>query len=110
MEVDLCINRALFRAAVASGAYSGIYEAVELRDGDMDRLQGVLKGGADINEIIAPKLLSMDVRELSEIDKSKLLIEARTAPTQSLPFSMAVSRESTAANEMTLYESQLVQQ
>ena len=39
-QVDLCTENCLFRAAVPSGASTGIYEALELRDGDKQRLLG----------------------------------------------------------------------
>jgi hypothetical protein len=40
VEVDLCTETALYRAAVPSGASTGIYEALEMRDGDKGRLLG----------------------------------------------------------------------
>merc|ERR1719352_1178189 len=63
VEVDLCTETALFRAACPSGASTGIYEALELRDGDKARLlgKGVLKAVQNVNELIAPKLTGMDV-------------------------------------------------
>merc|ERR1712203_1351554 len=71
VEVDLCTPAALFRAAVPSGASTGIYEALELRDGDKSRLlgKGVLKAVANVNNIIAPKLVGMDVTQQKQIDK-----------------------------------------
>ena len=52
-----------------SGASTGIYEALELRDGDKSRLlgKGVLKAVANVNNIIAPKLIGMDVTRQKEI-------------------------------------------
>ena len=54
-----------------SGASTGIYEAVELRDGDKNRYlgKGVLKAVANIERAIAPKLLGIDVLRQREIDK-----------------------------------------
>ncbi len=51
----------LGRAAVPSGASTGTYEAVELRDGDASRYggKGVLKAVANVNELIAPALAVM---------------------------------------------------
>merc|ERR1712095_143061 len=71
VEVDLTTEKGIFRAAVPSGASTGIYEALELRDGDKGRLlgKGVLKACQNVNEIIAPKLAGMDVREQTKIDK-----------------------------------------
>merc|ERR1712136_533250 len=115
-EVDLCTDRASYRAAVPSGASTGIYEALELRDGDKSRLlgKGVLKAVANINDIIAPKLLGMDVRQQSEIDK--LMVEtldgsknewgwskAKLGANAILAISMAVCRAGAAASEVPLY-------
>jgi len=117
VEVDLCTESALFRAAVPSGASTGIYEALELRDGDKGRCvgKGVLKAVANVNEKIAPKLLGLDVSKQKEIDKlmvetldgsknewgwSKSVLGANAI----LAVSMAVCRAGAAANTLTLYE------
>merc|ERR1711988_440252 len=70
VEVDLCTETGLFRAAVPSGASTGIYEALEMRDDDKGRLlgKGVLKAVANVNDVIAPKLVGMDPREQTKID------------------------------------------
>lgn len=63
VEVDL-ITDDLYRSAVPSGASTGIYEALELRDGD-NRVyggKGVLTAVNNINETLGPKLLGLDVR------------------------------------------------
>merc|ERR1719401_1217014 len=72
VEVDLLTDMHLFRAAVPSGASTGIYEALELRDGDKGRLlgKGVLKAVKNVNERIAPKLVGMDVSKQRDIDKA----------------------------------------
>jgi len=58
-------------AAVPSGASTGAHEAVELRDGDPACFggKGVLKAVANVNETIAPALLSMSVLEQSDLDR-----------------------------------------
>lgn len=63
VEVDL-ITDSLYRSAVPSGASTGIYEALELRDGDKSVFggKGVLNAVKNINEILAPKLVGVDVR------------------------------------------------
>ena len=59
----------MFRAAVPSGASTGIYEALELRDkGTEYHGKGVLKAVANVNDIIAPALLGMDPTKQKEID------------------------------------------
>merc|ERR1712151_511027 len=70
VEVDLLTDVHLFRAAVPSGASTGIYEALELRDGDKSRClgKGVLKAVENVNNIIGPKLIGMDVKNQKEID------------------------------------------
>lgn len=59
VEVDLVTEKGLFRAAVPSGASTGIYEALELRDNDKNAYHGksVNKAIANVNSIIAPELL-----------------------------------------------------
>merc|ERR1719437_210772 len=75
VEVDLLTEAHLFRAAVPSGASTGIYEALELRDGDKKRLlgKGELKAVSNVNDKIAPKLIGMDVTQQKDIDK--LMVE-----------------------------------
>lgn len=62
----------VFRADVPSGASTGIYEALELRDGDakVHLGKGVLKAVANINDIIGPALVAknFDVTQQKEID------------------------------------------
>jgi len=117
VEVDLCTEIGLFRAAVPSGASTGIYEALELRDGDKSRLlgKGVLKAVYNVNNLIAPKLVGLDACNQKEIDQlmvetldgtkneygwSKSLLGANAV----LAVSMAVCRAGAAAVENTLYE------
>eukprot|EP00747_Dinoflagellata_sp_TGD_P123752 gnl/TRDRNA2_/TRDRNA2_173869_c2_seq6.p1 gnl/TRDRNA2_/TRDRNA2_173869_c2~~gnl/TRDRNA2_/TRDRNA2_173869_c2_seq6.p1 ORF type:complete len:1042 (-),score=304.23 gnl/TRDRNA2_/TRDRNA2_173869_c2_seq6:103-3228(-) len=116
VEVDLCTEAALFRAAVPSGASTGIYEALEMRDGDKSRLlgKGVLKAVANVNNIIAPKLVGMDVTKQVQIDK--LMVEtldgtqnewgwckSKLGANAILAVSMAVARAGAAASKMPLY-------
>jgi len=117
VEVDLCTEAALFRAAVPSGASTGIYEALELRDGDKSRLlgKGVLKAVDNINNIIGPKLVGMDVTKQKEIDD--LMVQTLDGTTNEwgwcksklganaiLAVSMAVCRAGAAACQMPLYQ------
>uniref|UniRef100_V9KVQ5 Beta-enolase n=1 Tax=Callorhinchus milii TaxID=7868 RepID=V9KVQ5_CALMI len=71
VEVDLYTAKGHFRAAVPSGASTGIYEALELRDGDKSRYlgKGVLKAVEHINKIIVPALLE---KKLSVLDQEKI--------------------------------------
>lgn len=63
VEVDLVTDRC-YRSAVPSGASTGIYEALELRDGDMKMYggKGVLKAVENINNVLAQKLVGLDTR------------------------------------------------
>jgi enolase len=117
VEVDLLTDFHLFRAAVPSGASTGIYEALELRDGDKGRLlgKGVLKAVKNVNESIAPKLVGMDVTNQNGIDK--LMVEeldgtqndwgwskSNLGANAILAVSMAVCRAGAASMQMPLYE------
>jgi len=117
VEVDLHTTDGLFRAAVPSGASTGVYEALELRDGDKSRLlgKGVLKAVQNINAIIKPKLVGMDVSQQSQIDK--FMVEeldgtknewgwskSKLGANAILAVSMAVCRAGAAASEMPLYQ------
>jgi len=65
------------RAAVPSGASTGIYEALELRDGDPDRYggKGVLKAVANVNDIIAPALAGMPADDQERLDRALLALD-----------------------------------
>ncbi|XP_061421897.1 enolase [Lethenteron reissneri] len=71
VEVDLYTGKGRFRAAVPSGASTGIYEALELRDGDKSRYlgKGVLKAVNHINKEIAPALIA---KNFSVVDQEKI--------------------------------------
>ncbi|KAL8210836.1 hypothetical protein R6Q57_005273 [Mikania cordata] len=70
VEVDVTLSDGtLARAAVPSGASSGIYEALELRDGGSDYLgKGVLKAVENVNLIIGPTLIGKDPTQQTKID------------------------------------------
>ena len=71
VEVDMKIDTFLGRAAVPSGASTGVHEALELRDGDEDRYhgKGVLKAVANVNEKIAAELVGKEFETVEEVDK-----------------------------------------
>merc|ERR1712176_1204461 len=117
VEVDLLTDMHLFRAAVPSGASTGIYEALELRDGDKKRLlgKGVLKAVQNVNERIAPKLVGMDVTKQREIDMVMVEIidgtqndwgwsKSSLGANAILAVSMAVFRAGAASMQMPLYQ------
>lgn len=64
VEVDLVAGGRVYRSAVPSGASTGIYEALELRDEDKAVYggKGVMKAVRNINNVLALKLVGVDVR------------------------------------------------
>ncbi len=86
VEVDVQLETGVIgRAAIPSGASTGEHEAVELRDGDDNRYlgKGVLKAVKNVNEIIAPELIGIDVLEQAELDRIMLELDG-TANKQKL--------------------------
>src|SRR5512142_3337812 len=78
LEVDVLLENGAFgRAAVPSGASTGQFEAVELRDGDKSRYggKGVLKAVANVNELIAPHMLDRDAFDQVSIDETLLELD-----------------------------------
>ncbi|HAX97361.1 MAG TPA: phosphopyruvate hydratase [Candidatus Atribacteria bacterium] len=72
VEAEVTLASGAFgRAAVPSGASTGTFEAVELRDGDKNRYlgKGVTKAVENVNEIIAPEIIGLDALDQAKIDK-----------------------------------------
>uniref|UniRef100_A0A2K5NQ69 phosphopyruvate hydratase n=4 Tax=Cercopithecinae TaxID=9528 RepID=A0A2K5NQ69_CERAT len=86
VEVDLYTAKGLFRAAVPSGASTGIYEALELRDGDKQRYlgKGVLKAVDHINSTIAPALISSGLSVVEQEKLDNLMLELDGTENKSL--------------------------
>ncbi len=111
IEVDIVTDEgALGRAAVPSGASTGIHEAVELRDNDKKVYggKGVLKAVSNVNDIIAEKLLGHEVAEQAGIDQ--LLIELDGTPNKGklganalLAVSMAVAKAAAQESGLPLF-------
>ncbi len=76
VEVTL-VDGTVGRAAVPSGASTGTHEALELRDGDKARYggKGVLKAVANVNEVIAPKIVGMSALDQVLIDERMLELD-----------------------------------
>uniref|UniRef100_A0A0C9QQG5 phosphopyruvate hydratase n=1 Tax=Wollemia nobilis TaxID=56998 RepID=A0A0C9QQG5_9CONI len=111
VEVDLYTNKGMFRAAVPSGASTGVYEAVELRDGDKNKYLGksVLKAVTNINEKISPALVGMDPLMQSEIDKAMIDLDktenkGELGANAILAVSMAVCKAGAVEKEVPLYQ------
>ncbi len=111
VEVDVITDEgAIGRAAVPSGASTGIHEAAELRDGDKKKYlgKGVLKAVANVNKIIAPVLLGYDVADQTGIDE--MMIELDGTPNKSklganaiLAVSMAAAKAAAEEAALPLY-------
>ncbi|BBH04058.1 enolase 1 [Prunus dulcis] len=110
VEVDL-ITDDLYRSAVPSGASTGIYEALELRDGDKAVYggKGVLNAVKNINEILGPKLVGIDVRNQNDVDA--VMLEIDGTPNKSklganaiLGVSLSVCRAGAGAKGVPLYK------
>ncbi|XP_067826432.1 enolase 1a, (alpha) isoform X1 [Heptranchias perlo] len=112
VEVDLYTGKGLFRAAVPSGASTGIYEALELRDGDKTRFlgKGVTKAVDNINTLIAPQLVKQNVNVIEQEKIDKLLLAMDGTENKSkfganaiLGVSLAVCKAGAAEKGVPLY-------
>ncbi len=110
VEVELQ-GGATGRAAVPSGASTGAFEAVELRDGDKSRYlgKGVLTAVSNVNEIIAEEIIGMDALDQVAIDER--MIELDGTPNKGklganaiLGVSLAVAHAAAEACGLTLYQ------
>ncbi|WP_312668560.1 phosphopyruvate hydratase [Tissierella praeacuta] len=112
VEVEVWTEDGAFgRALVPSGASTGAFEAVELRDGDEERFlgKGVMNAVNNVNEIIAEEVIGMDVFEQAAIDK--LMIRLDGTPNKGklganaiLGVSLAVARAAADELGMPLYQ------
>lgn len=85
VEVEIATENGGFgRAAVPSGASTGIHEACELRDGDKARFngQGVLKAVENVNKKIAPKIIGMDSADQVLLDNTMLAFDGTPNKTE----------------------------
>ncbi|CAM4473125.1 phosphopyruvate hydratase [Paenibacillus tarimensis] len=98
------------RAIVPSGASTGAYEAVELRDGDKGRYlgKGVLKAVENVNTLIAPEIIGLDALDQVAIDRKMIELDgtpnkAKLGANAILAVSMAVARAAADALDVPLY-------
>jgi enolase len=111
VEVEVYLESGAFgRAIVPSGASTGAYEAVELRDGDKSRFlgRGVLKAVDNVNEIIAPEVIGLDALDQVGIDHAMIELDgtpnkAKLGANAILAVSMAVARAAADALDVPLY-------
>jgi enolase len=106
----------VFRAAVPSGASTGIYEALELRDKDEKRFmgKGCLKAVANVHELLHPALKGMDVTQQVKIDRKMVeeidgtqnewgWCKQKVGANAILAVSLAVARAGADAKKLPLY-------
>ncbi|MTI80498.1 MAG: phosphopyruvate hydratase [Firmicutes bacterium] len=112
VEVDVVLeDGTVGRAAVPSGASTGAYEAVELRDGDADRYmgKGVTKAVENVNSIISPEIIEMDATDQLGVDR--ILLELDGTPNKGklganaiLGVSLAVAKAAAESLGLPLYQ------
>jgi enolase len=112
VEVDVVLeDGSLGRAAVPSGASTGVHEAVELRDGDKKRYlgKGVLKAVENVNKIIAPALIGFDALDQVDVDRSMIELDgtenkSKLGANAILGVSMAAARAAADHLELPLFK------
>lgn len=112
VEVDVILeDGTLGRAAVPSGASTGMYEAVELRDDDKGRYlgKGVIKAVENVNEIIAPEIIGFDALDQIGIDQAMLELDgtpnkANLGANAILGVSMAVAKAAADSLGVSLFQ------
>src|SRR5687767_7008145 len=112
VEVDVYLEDGSFgRAAVPSGASTGAFEAVELRDGDTGRYggKGVLNAVENVNETIAPELEGFDAADQRAIDLRMIELDGtenkgNLGANAILGVSLAVARAAAEAAGMPLFK------
>ena len=111
VEVDVeLFDGTLGRALVPSGASTGAYEAVELRDGDLERYggKGVLKAVENVETILGPALIGMSAFDQAAIDQRMVEEDgtpnkARLGANAILGVSLAVAKAAATATDQPLY-------
>lgn len=113
VEVDLTTELGLFRAAVPSGASTGVHEALELRDGDKANYHGksVLKAVGHVNDTLGPELIkaNLDVVDQAAIDNFMLKLDgtenkSKFGANAILGVSLAVCKAGAAKKNVPLYK------
>ena len=111
VEVDVVLEDGSFgRAAVPSGASTGVHEAVELRDGDASRFngKGVLKAVAAANTELAQAVIGMEATEQEAIDNKMIAVDGtpnkgRCGANAILGISLAVAKAAAVSAGLPLY-------
>ena len=110
VEVEVTLaDGSLGRAAVPSGASTGIFEAVEMRDGEKRYLgKGVLQAVGNVNNIIADEILGLEAQDQRNIDRTMLLLDgtenkANLGANAILGVSLAVAKAAASSLNQPLY-------
>ncbi len=109
VETDVFADKSYSRAAVPSGASTGVLEALELRDGGKEFSgKHVLKAISNVNDIIGKKLIGFDVREQNKIDKEMISIDgtdnkSNLGANALLSVSLAVAKLAAKLSETPLF-------
>lgn len=108
-EVTL-VDGTVGRGAAPSGASTGVFEALELRDGDKAKFggKGVTKAVANVNELIAPALIGMDASDIYAVDQGMLKLDgtkdkSNLGANAILAVSLATANAAAKALEIPLY-------
>lgn len=108
-EVTL-VDGTVGRGAAPSGASTGVFEALELRDGDKAKFggKGVTKAVANVNELIAPALIGMDASDIYAVDQRMLKLDgtkdkSNLGTNAILAVSLATANAAAKALEIPLY-------
>ncbi len=111
VECDVYLNGGAFgRASVPSGASTGSFEALELRDGEKTYMgKSVFTAVKNVNEIIAPELIGMDAMNQSEIDNKMLALDGtpnkeKLGANAILSVSLAIAHAAANAQHIPLYK------
>lgn len=112
VEVEVILeDGSMGRAAVPSGASTGAFEAVELRDGDSERYlgKGTLKAVAHVNEEIADALIGMEAEDQREVDAEMIALDGTEnkgnfGANAILGASLAVAKAAAESAELPLYK------
>lgn len=111
IECDITLSNGAFgRASVPSGASTGSFEALELRDGGNSYMgKGVSKAVKNVNEIIAPAIIGMDAEKQTEIDEKMLSLDGtpnkdKLGANAILSVSLAIAHAVANAKHIPLYK------
>nr|ALX18691.1 enolase [Conidiobolus lamprauges] len=113
IEVEVTTEKGTFRAAVPSGASTGIHEALELRDNDKSNYlgKGVLKAVQNVKDIIAPKLIEakLDLKDQKAVDDFLLNLDgtknkSKLGANAILGVSLAIAKAGAAEKGIPLYK------